>query len=369
MYGYAAIVFSDPVYNAFMPALAKLMLLSSFVHGVCFCWRSNIPFAIGQVQDAGLIFLSKIASDIATRMEGESASSVVATSLVTIALCTASLGAVLILIGRARLAKFVSYLPMPVIGGYLAFIGYFCLEAGVSLASGEVISGLSSWTKLVSDDRTVILCTPALVSGAVLTYISRYCTHFAALPAAIIFLPACFYTILYFSGCSFDDARDYGWLGPMTKPADSLEIFQLYDFSAVNWSVIPFQFPVWAAMVVVVAFSSCLDVAAIEMDMGSALDTNAELMTVGSSNLVSGLCGGFTGSYIFSQTIFGFRSGCHLRSVAAVMLILEIIVFGLKVDPLAYVPLFFFAATLIFIAIDLMLEWLLEVRHTSMCFC
>jgi SulP family sulfate permease len=42
-------------------------------------------------------------------------------------------------------------------------------------------------------------------------------------------------------------------------------------------------------------------VAAIEMDMGSALDTNAELITVGVSNALSGLLGGFTGSYIFSQ--------------------------------------------------------------------
>lgn len=37
-------------------------------------------------------------------------------------------------------------------------------------------------------------------------------------------------------------------------------------------------------MVFVVSFSSCLDVAAIAMDMGEALDTNSELMTVGISN-------------------------------------------------------------------------------------
>ena len=91
-------------------------------------------------------------------------------------------------------------------------------------------------------------------------------------------------------------------------------------------------------MVFVVSFSSCLDVAAISMDMGQALDTNNELMTVGISNceyfsiwhnmatldhmtklshyaiscccaVVSGLAGGFTGSYIFSQTIFTYRTG------------------------------------------------------------
>ena len=50
-----------------------------------------------------------------------------------------------------------------------------------------------------------------------------------------------------------------------------------------------------------VAFSSSLDVAAIQMDMGRQLDFNHELVTVGISNLLSGVTGGYTGSYIFSQ--------------------------------------------------------------------
>ena len=33
-------------------------------------------------------------------------------------------------VGRARLAKYVAYLPMPVISGYLGFIGLFCIEVG-----------------------------------------------------------------------------------------------------------------------------------------------------------------------------------------------------------------------------------------------
>ena len=40
-------------------------------------------------------------------------------------------------------------------------------------------------------------------------------------------------------------------------------------------------------MVFVVAFSSCLDVAAIEMDVGQPLDVNSELGVVGWSNVVS----------------------------------------------------------------------------------
>jgi hypothetical protein len=37
------------------------------------------------------------------------------------------------------------------------------------------------------------------------------------------------------------------------------------DFNAVDWGVVPQQLPVFCSMVIVVAFSSCLDVAAIEV--------------------------------------------------------------------------------------------------------
>jgi SulP family sulfate permease len=47
--------------------------------------------------------------------------------------------------------------------------------------------------------------------------------------------------------------------------------------------------------------------------------------------------------------------------VAVVMIVLQSAVFVITLDPLSFIPLFFFAATLIFIGIDLMLEWLLEV--------
>jgi hypothetical protein len=52
------------------------------------------------------------------------------------------------------------------------------------------------------------------------------------------------------------------------------------DISAVQWSVIPSQMLSWSAMVLVVAFSSCLDVAAIEMEVSKPLDYNKELATV-----------------------------------------------------------------------------------------
>ena len=42
--------------------------------------------------------------------------------------------------GKLELAMLVQYLPLPVVGGYLAFIGLYCLEAGLTLMSGVQVA-------------------------------------------------------------------------------------------------------------------------------------------------------------------------------------------------------------------------------------
>jgi SulP family sulfate permease len=120
-------------------------------------------------------------------------------------------------------------------------------------------------------------------------------------------------------------------------------------------------------MFFVVAFSSSLDVAAIQMELGRPLDYNHELKTVGFSNFISGITGGFTGSYIFSQTIFTMRAKVDSRFIGVIVVICSVITFLLPFSILAFLPKFMFGAILVFISFDLMSSWLYHswklVRH------
>ena len=124
----------------------------------------------------------------------------------------------------------------------------------------------------------------------------------------------------------------------------------LFCVLQVLWWVVPTQLASWVAMVVVVAFSSCLDVAAIEMEVAKPLNYNHELKTVGLSNLLSGCLGGYTGSYIFSQTIFNLRARVASRVTGLVIVALEGLVFALPFSPMAYVPRALFGGLLLLIA-------------------
>lgn len=170
-----------------------------------------------------------------------------------------------------------------VVGGYLAFIGYFCLEAGVALCISDTIMKPSDWTLLL-DKQALILAAPGIVAGVGLTAVARLCQDEAMLPLSMVIIPTIFYVVLLLSGWSIADAREGGWVGETSPPVPVTDLFHLINLEKVQWHLFKDLVPIWLGMTFVVSFSSCLDVAAISMDMGQALDTNNELMTVGISN-------------------------------------------------------------------------------------
>jgi SulP family sulfate permease len=94
---------------------------------------------------------------------------------------------------------------------------------------------------------------------------------------------------------------------------------------------------------------------------------NRELYTVGLSNVFSGLLGGYTGSYIFSQTIFTMRRGVSTRICGYTVAVCELAVILLPISITSYVPKLFFGSLLVLIAIDLLNEWLVDLSyHSSM---
>jgi sulfate permease, SulP family len=285
LYGYAAVIFNHPVYDAHMNALSKLVVFSSLIHQLGFLLFSGLDFAIGTVQDAGLIFLSAMAHKIANSMldDGHSKEEIVTTTLVLLSAGTALLGVCLILVGKFRLADAVSYLPMPVVGGYLAYIGYFCCQAGVALCISIPLITPADWVNLL-DPHKLLLAIPGLVAGLILTLASRKISHDAALPLIMVSIPASFYLLLWVTGESMEDAREGGWVGQVAPPVPVSELLKLVNFKLVHWGLWTEIFSTWVGMVFVVSFASCLDVAAISIDMGEALDTNHELATVGVCN-------------------------------------------------------------------------------------
>jgi sulfate permease, SulP family len=54
--------------------------------------------------------------------------------------------------------------------------------------------------------------------------------------------------------------------------------------------------------------------------------------------LFSGLTGGYTGSYIFSQTLFSLRRGVKSRVAGAVLAMVELSIIALPISVPSYLP-------------------------------
>ena len=302
---FTSIIFRDPLFRedpTVFPTLIKLVLFSCFVHQCCFSVGSSLPFALGQVQDAGLIFLSAMATQIVHDTEhfepDATTEERLSTVLISLAVCTALLGVALIVTGHLQLAQHVQYLPLPVVGGYLAFIGLYCGEAGLSMMTNLQIDGLLSltrgaeqWTLLLQPDAA-LHAAPGVLCGIALTVATSKLQHYLVLPGCMLMVPGVFYIVLLSAGLDAEDARELGWMKNLTAQEPFYETWVHFNFLDMHWGVLPSLFPTWCGMFLVVAFGSCLDVAAIQLAMGKRLDFNHELKTVGVSNVISGLTGG-----------------------------------------------------------------------------
>ena len=357
---FGSIIYRNDAFDPYMPVLIKMTLASGVVHQLCFSSLSSLPFAVGQVQDAGLIFLSSMAKDTVEycQSRGYDDETMLATVTVGLATCTAVLGLGLILIGKLKLAGYVQMLPTCVIGGYLAFIGWFCGMSGISLMAGAT-GDVDIF--VVLDHLGFVL--PGILGGVFIYCSVRTLRHVAVLPMCIIILLIIFYAVLGLTKTSVEDATEIGWIRKSQEAPVWYLTWEFLKLNKVDWSALPGLVLTELSMIFVVALSSSLDVAAIELELQRPLNYNRELTMVGISNLVSGLTGGYTGSYIFSQSIFSLRAGIRSRLSGFVLAGCEILVFVVPFPILSYVPNFFYGSLLSMICIDLMYEWLWDIRN------
>lgn len=244
---------------------------------------------------------------------------------------------------------------------FQAYIGFFCGQAGLALMAQENVTGLTEWGKFLNQ-YAILRIVPGIIGGVLIYAAVRTIRHMAVLPSCILLLMILFYSALWITGTSVEDATTNGWINKSAESENWTHTWDYLRLEKVVWSVLPSQIGTLLAMISVVALSSSLDVAAIEIELKRPLDYNHELSTVGLSNVLSGLTGGYSGSYIFSQTIFSLRMGIRSRLMGYVIAFLSIVAVVIPFNILSYIPNMFFGSLLMLICLDLMFEWLIDVR-------
>jgi SulP family sulfate permease len=101
------------------------------------------------------------------------------------------------------------------------------------------------------------------------------------------------------------------------------------------------------------------DILAVAQDVEGGVDFDAELATVAAANAAAGLAGvGFTGSYIFSQTVWTLRHGVLSRVNGWVIVAAELAAFAAPFSVTQFLPNFFLGALLCWFGFEIARDWL-----------
>eukprot|EP00892_Ulva_mutabilis_P001349 jgi/Ulvmu1/11214/UM072_0051.1 len=376
---FASVMYSHPTFAGVLPQLSRLLVFTNSLHQLVVTLVSRLPFAVGQVQDLGLIFLNAMTSDIAERLREEPQEVIVGTAILACALSTVLLGLALVLFGRYRLAAVTAYIPLPVVAGYLGYVGYFCLTAGFAQASALPIHSPTSWLLLLTHREAWLKLAATSGAVAAVFYSINVWRTPIALPATLVAIP-----VLWYAACGMlcawwdtpwadvtAELADRGWVMP--TPEDNhvafWEVFRMFNlvpfsWGSIGWLALARQAPKLLALVVVCAFGTSMDIMAVQAEADAEVDTDWEVQTIGWANVLAGAAGGGgTGSYIFSQCLLAMRSGVRSRAQGATLSAAQLLVFLVPVALVQLLPNFYYGSLLIVIGADIMHEWLLATRR------
>lgn len=347
------------VFGLSMPALLPVgigvALLSTAVLAAVTALSSSVPGVVAQTQEVPLATLAVVAASIPGLMPAAAGETAVFTTLLcTLGVSTLATGLFFFLLGHFRLGRFIRFVPLPVIAGFIAGMGLILLIGSIEVVAGRPL-------ELETLDRWLdgqVLAKLALAGGlaCLMQFLPRLTQSPLATPAAILGAILLFHAVATLVGT--DSLAVDGWF--VSVGAGDLWGYGEYvDLSAVDWGVIASQSLTIATMIVVSAMALLMTSSAIELAIHRDVDVNSELKAAGAANLCAGLVGGIPGFQGFSLTVLNWRLGAANRLTGVIVAVVCLAVLALGAPLLSVVPIPIFGGLLLWLSITLLDEWLI----------
>lgn len=322
-------------------------------------WRARKRGLVGGLQGAVVALLSIVAARVGLIGSPEGGFLNVVAAIVVVTILT---GVAFLALGVRRRGDLIRYVPVPVVGGFVAGAGWLLVQGGVHIASDAPLF-YSDLGDLV-EGRAVRLWLPAVAFGVVLLLAVRIVRKAFVVPVTIGLGVVGFGLVALAMGASIDDVRGGGWLlGPFERDM----VWRPWSITALtdaNWLAVARS---WAPIVVAVLVATLvmlLNLGGIEDALDRDLATDEELRDAGLLNLASGALGGPPGYHAPDPTSLAARmSGDAARAgLVAAAFPLAALLFGASV--LALIPRMIVGGMLVFLGLSFIGGWVWDRRRT-----
>lgn len=356
----AALLFTGPL-AAGLGAGVGVVLLSAAILALLVALRSTQPNSVALVQETGVAILAATVAAMAAGLQDAPDGVRVATAFAILGGSTLLTGLLFWMVGRLRLGRLVRFFPYPVVAGFLAGSGWLLVEGALAMVSGR--HGLAAGIAELASPAMAVTATAAVGLAALLVAVMRRSDSPFAMPLVLLAAALAFHAALPLLGLTAEQARGWGWLPGMAGDAGFSLPVPTEILALADWGRVAEALPAMVSVAVLGMLGLLLNVSGIELAQGRDIDADAELRTTGAANLMAGALGGPSGYVGLGMTLLAGRMGATGRGAG--LATAAVILGGLFVAGwlVSVTPVFLTAGLILFLGIELLMEWLIEARH------
>lgn len=358
----ASLIFAGPL-GRFAPSAAGLTLFGAAVMCLFVALFSGFPASICVPQDAPAAVMASVATGVAVSLApGGQLEYAPVTVVAAMTLATLATGLMFLAMGRFGLGNLMRYVPYPVVGGFMAGIGWLLVQGGVSIVTGASLS-LHDLPMLLTEDRLLRLLPAVLLTLGLLFALARWSSVFI-LPGTLAIAVAAFVLYMAATGRGLTDAKLAGFLlGGMPDGGALWPAFAPADIQRIRWSALIPQIPQLCTIPLVSTISLLLTTSGVETASKSDLDLGRELSVNGAANLLGAFTGSQAGYTALSLSLLGPKTGSdsRLSGIFAAALIGAATFCGAGV--LGYFPRFILGGMVLFLGVATLLDWVAGARR------
>ncbi len=358
----ASLIFSGQL-SAFASTAAGLTLFGTFVMCVVLALGSSYSNSVCLPEDAPAAIMASVSASVAATLCTPDADPRIAFATLgaALTLSTMSTAALFALLGRYRLGNMVRYMPFPVVGGFLAGVGWMLVDGGFSIMNGMPLS-FATLPALASLEQIMRWAPGLLLALALLWSMERWRNAFT-LPIALVAALGCFALYLGISQTSLAEAEQGGLLlGGMPEGSMLWPVFTLADVSLIRWDALYSVLPQLLTIPLVSVISFFLIASGLEAAARVDIDLKQDLYANAFANVLGGLGGAHAGYTALSFSIFGPATGSNSRLVGLTAGLLAAVATFFGASVLGYFPKFILGGMVLYIGLATLKGWVLEAR-------
>ena len=268
-------------------------------------------------------------------------------------------GGFILLLGLTRAGGMVRYIPYPIVGGFLAGLGWFIFNAAFAVVVDQKIAAQTLPYLLESDVVTRWL--PALAFAVFMLVLQARVKNVLLMPIMIIAAVAMFYAWAHFVVGDVNALADAGWFLPVASESIDWRALDLGVIARIDPAMIGASAGGILTLIVVCTLHVFFRAGAQELVSGRELDFNRECAVNGAANMASGLAGGgVLGIQGPISTALIELTGVYGRLVGLILALMFWLTLMFGSALFTIIPRFLPAGLLMYFGLQFMKDWLLD---------